>query len=293
MTTKRIIATLPIKNNIVVQSIGFGKYLPVGRAEIAVEFLNSWGIDEIILQDIDATKNRSTFSISSLKEITKKSFVPITVAGGITTVEQVDLLLKSGADKIAVNNCLFKSFEILKDITQRFGKQCVIASIDFVKDMTQPSGFAVYNYFLKKNMRLDLLEWAKECEEFMAGEILLHSVDRDGMYTGFEIAAIKEVSKNLSIPVIASAGARTYRDFDELFFKTTACAGAAGNMFHFTEHSVIVTKSKLLSESNHPIRLETKANYVEQMLDNDKRLSKYPDTILEEMLFMKHKKETI
>jgi imidazole glycerol-phosphate synthase subunit HisF len=291
MLKKRIGAAVLIKDNWVVQSIGFKKYLPVGRPQIAVEFLNKWGIDEIFLVDISATKNKTSVSATVVKESAKYCRVPLAAAGGITTVQQMEELLHSGADKISLNQVLLTNKKLLTQGARLFGDQCMVAMIDFVQNRSNGS-YELFDYVNKKSTGLDVLSFAKELEDAGAGEIVLQSVDRDGMYTGFEIELYKKVCSTVNIPVVALGGAGNASHFIDILQNTDVSAACAGNIFHFTEHSVNMLKAQLV-KTERPIRLETGAAYRHSSFDTRGRLQKPNDQYLEDLLFIRIEKEVI
>jgi cyclase len=291
MLKKRIGAAILIKDNWVVQSIGFKKYLPVGRPQIAVEFLNNWGIDEIFLIDISATRHGITISSETVKESSKYCRVPLAAGGAITRVQQMEALLHSGADKISLNQALLADKKLLTQGARLFGDQCMVAVIDFVQNKTTGS-YEVYDYVRKESIKQDVLTYAKELEDAGAGEILLQSVERDGMYKGFEIDLYKKVCSKVSIPVVALGGAGHATHFKDLLQNTDVSAACAGNIFHFTEHSVNMLKAQLM-ETDKPIRLETGAAYQQSKFDEQGRLLKANDQYLEDLLFIRIEKEVI
>jgi len=285
---KRIAATLLVKDGIVVQSIGFNKYLPVGKPAIAVEYLNQWGIDEIILLDISATCKQISPDYSMIKKASLKCYVPLSVGGGITEVRHIRELMHCGADKLSLNQSAIFNTDLISEAAHIFGNQCVVVSIDGVK---VGNGYCVYDYIKKTNLKISPAEMASKAEEAGAGEILINSVDRDGMYSGYDIELINSVCEKVTIPVIGCGGAKNAKDMIDLFQNTSVSAACAGNFFHFTEHSVNVTKASILKSIN--VRLETYANYKENNINEDFRLSKKADSVLEEMLFMRIEKEVI
>jgi len=290
MLKKRIGAALIVKDNWVVQSIGFKKYLPVGRPEIAVEFLNQWGIDEIILLDISATKNKTSVSPNLVSTCAKYCRVPLAVGGGITRIEQMENLLHSGADKITLSSSLGSNKNLISAGARQFGDQCMVAVIDFIR--TEKGYYEVFDYLTGKSSGKSVIEYAKQLEQAAAGEILLQSVDRDGNYTGFEIELYRQVCNHVHIPVIALGGAGKAKHFIELFKNTEVSAACAGNIFHFTEHSVNMLKAQLVKEKNK-IRMETHADYAHKQFDDKGRLLKEDDQYLKELLFIKIEKEVI
>jgi imidazole glycerol-phosphate synthase subunit HisF len=289
MLNKRLGGAVIVKNGIAVQSIGFNKYLPIGKPEIVVEFLNKWGIDEITILDISASSKKKSFDIELLKRCSKFSFVPIAVGGGIKSINDIDELIKNGADKVCLNNSLFVNLDLLKRAAEKYGNQCIVAVVDFVKIEGQ---YFVYDYRKKSSTGIKVSDWVKILEDNNAGEILLQSIDRDGMYNGFDINMYKDVSAISNIPIIALGGAGSPNHFVELFDNTNISAAYAGNYLNFTEHSVITIKSVLL-RNRIKIRLETNANYNDFNITDNNRIDKKSDDILEKLLYTKIEKEVI
>lgn len=288
MLKKRIIAVILVKDGVVVQSIGFRKFLPIGRPEIALEFLTSWGIDEIIYLDISASRGNLPPDYDLIRKSAKKCYVPLTVGGGIQDASQVSELMNAGADKVSVNHASLNDFSLISKIASLYGNQCVVASVDVFKT---ENGYKVYDYISKKPTTESPVERVKKLSENGAGEIFLNSVDRDGSYQGYDIELIQRVSEAVNIPVICCGGAKNGKDMGHVFAQSNVSAAAAGNFFHFTEHSVNITKSVVSKKEN--IRLETYADYIDSKFDSDLRLSKKTDRDLEEMLFLRIEKEVI
>lgn len=288
MLKKRVVATVVVKDGIVVQSINFKKYLPVGKPPIALEFLNQWGIDEIILIDIYASRNKKEPDYNMVSKASKKCFVPLTVGGGISKIEHIEKLMQCGADKISLNNASIYQPKLISSAAHIFGDQCVVVSIDAI--LTN-SGYKVYDYLNNKIINEHPSEHAKKSVELGAGEILINSVDRDGSYLGFDYELINSISKVVSVPVICSGGAKNADDFIKVFEKTNVSAASAANFFHFYEHSVNITKCGIKKKTE--VRLETHADYIENEFDENYRLQKKSDHELEEMLFVRIEKEVI
>lgn len=286
MLKKRVIATLIIKDDRVVQSIGFNHYLPVGSVAVCVENLNRFGIDEIILLDIDASKQNRTINQKLVELASKVSFVPICVGGGLKTLDDIELTLKSGADKVALNHSFWQDPSFCKAASNIFGKQCIVISLDAFDKKR-------YDYFSKIVLPQDIAEAAKFIQETQAGEILLNSTQRDGAKVGLDIELIKYVCDAVSLPVIAMGGVGNAVHIKEALEVKNLSAVAVGNFFHFIEHSVNITKGLLVSASNIPIRNESYANYKEANFDEDFRIKKKPDEELKNMLFEHHKAEVI
>ena len=288
MLKKRIAAVLVIRNGIVVQSIQFQRYLPVGKPNIAVEFLNKWGIDEIILLDVTASRIGTAPDFELVKSLAQHCRVPLTVGGGITCLAHIHELMQCGADKVALNQAVLRNPDLLSEAALVFGEQSIVASID-VK--LERSGYRVYDYLNDQSIELHPSDFANRLQAIGAGEILLNSVDRDGMKNGFDIDLINQVVDTVNVPLIACGGAGFPTHFLDVLKNTSASAIAAANFFHFFEHSVSI--SKALAEQYHPIRYETYADYSGADLDQMGRLLKKSDSILESLLFLKIEKEVI
>lgn len=288
MLKKRIVATLVVKDGVVVQSIGFKRYLPVGKPAIAVEYLNHWGIDEIILLDISATRNNHSPDYDMVRSASINCRVPLAVGGGITSIEHVAELMHCGADKVALNQIALHQPSLITKVAHQYGEQCVVASVDgFLSD----AGHRVFDYRLNKVLNQTPAEFAKKLQQLGAGEILINSVDRDGSYLGFDLELINNVCKEVTIPVICSGGAGNAQHFVEVFQRTTVSAASAANYFHFTEHSVTTTKSQV--NQHIPLRHETYFDYQDSHFGVDGRILKKNDQKLEDMLFLRIEKEII
>jgi len=285
---KRIVANLVVKDGIVVQSIGFKKYLPLGKPDISIEFLNQWGIDEIILTDISASKNHRNPDFKSIRKAALKCFVPLTVGGGINNLDQIKELMHNGADKISINNSAIYNPQLISEAAHVFGEQCVVVSIDGV---LATNGYKVFDYINQKYLEISPAEFAKQMVSQGAGEILINSVDRDGSYLGYDLDLINSICEVVSVPVICCGGAKNSNDFVEVFQKTKVSAASAANFFHFSEHSVNTTKYNIKKDIN--VRLETFADYNNTAFDENMRIKKKPDGVLENMLFVRIEKEII
>jgi imidazole glycerol-phosphate synthase subunit HisF len=290
MLKNRLIGCLTVKNNIVVQSIGFNKYLPVGKPAIAIEFLNLWGIDEIILLDLDATRENREPNYDLIKNISRKCFVPLTVGGGINNLEQIKKLIRNGADKVSINTSAIKNLNLIKQASEVFGNQCIIVSIDVAKD--KEGNYKVFMNTTKTITNIDPIKLVKKAEEYGAGEIFLNSVNNDGLKTGYDLNLIKNISESVSIPIIACGGAGHPQHFFEAITIGKASATAAGNFFHFTEHSPIIVK-QFLKQKKSNIRLDTYANYNNFLFDDKGRIDRPSSNYLQSIRFRFFSEEVI
>ena len=252
-----------------VQSIGFSKYLPVGSPEVAVEFLNTWGVDEIVVLEIERG-----LDLALVGRLAEKSMVPLTIGGGITSVGQMRELIHGGADKISINRAALNTPEIISEAASIFGNQCVVVSIDVRAGEEEQAALR-----------------AKEVQRLGAGEILLRRVERDGAGQGYDTALIERVSKEVSIPVIAAGGCGSPRHIQDAF-AAGADAASVGNTLHFSEHSVITIKQQL-AQAGTPVRLDTHTTYEGFGFDERGRLQKKDDAYLEKLRFEYHPPEII
>ncbi|ODS33751.1 MAG: imidazole glycerol phosphate synthase subunit HisF [Candidatus Scalindua rubra] len=285
MLKKRLLASLIVSNGIVVQSIGFKKYLPVGRPHIAVEYLNYWGIDEIVLLDINATLEKREPDYDCILECAKYCFVPLTVGGGIRTVNQIRNVLSAGADKVSINSVFLENPDFISEAAAIFGEQCIVVSIDVY-------GGSVYSYKDKKTLNQSPVIFARKAEQCGAGEIFLNSVDRDGSKMGYDLDLIHIVTESVNIPVVACGGAGHPAHFHKALLVENLSGVAAGNYFHFTEHSVIVTKAYLESQKVST-RLNTYADYRDNNIDVNGRRTRKSDEVLQSLRFKDYPQEVI
>lgn len=246
MLKKRLIPCLLLQNGQLVKSTGFKEFQIIGNPKIAIQFFNAWAVDEIIFLDISKTKDyssllRSDYNyktldniIEILKESAKICFVPLTVGGGIKTIDQMSELFRSGADKVAINTEAVRRPSFISEAADKFGNQAVVVSIDvgnrdgkyevFIDHGSEPTG-------------LDPVSWAKKAESLGAGEIFLTSIGRDGSLQGYDLDLIKIVTEAVRIPVISCGGVGKWQDLVDGIKIGGASAVSAANIFHFTEQS--------------------------------------------------------
>ena len=288
MLKKRIIAALFVKNNIVVQSQGFKKYLPVGCPEIAAEAFNNWGADELFLIDISASKERRLINLELVKKVSSKCLVPLTVGGGVINTQQISALLEAGADKICLNQSLKKNLDCLIEGQKIFGKQCIVVSIDSLK---VKDDYKVFDYMTAQATEQSVFKSVINYERAGAGEIFLNDVRRDGSYLGFDSELVDKVSKKVSIPVVCSGGAGNPSHILEILKKTGVSGASAANYFHFTEHSIAVAKAWI--DKDLSIRQDIKFSYNHMPINNDGRVGRLLDDELKNLLYEKIKIEKI
>lgn len=252
MLAKRIIPCLDIKDGRVVKGVNFVNIKDAGDpVEAAIEY-EKQGADEIAFLDITATHENRNITLSVIEKAAENVFMPITVGGGIRTIEDIRNLFAAGADKVSINSEAVKNPNFIKDAANKFGSQAVIAAIDAKSN--GDNSWEVVIAGGRKKTGLDAVNWAKTMEEFGAGEILLTSMDKDGMKTGYDIALTKAVSQAVSIPVIASGGIGTMEHFYEGFSLGLADAALAASVFHFQEMTIMEVK-EYLKNKNIPVRI--------------------------------------
>lgn len=281
MLRKRIVGCLTIKNGIVVQSISFKKYLPVGQLDIAVEFLSRWGIDEIMILDIDASREKRGPDIDLIRYSIGRNFAPLGVGGGITAIEEMRALNHLGVEKVIINTAAVQNPEIVKKAAEVFGNQFVVVSIDVKKN--SKGDYEIFTCGGTEATGLDPLEFARKAAGLGAGEILLTSIDRDGSKQGYDLELIRRIAGKIPVPLIACGGVGYPEHFYQ-GFEAGAQAAAAGNFFHFTEHSPITAKAYLKTRGLD-IRIDTYATYAEAGFLENGRLTKRDERYLDKLRF--------
>jgi cyclase len=283
------VGVLVVKNGIVVQSINFRKYLPVGIPSVAVEYLDNWGIDEIVLLDIDATGELRRPRYDRIMEYSRHCHVPLAVGGGITDVLDIERLVHSGADKVVINTAAIENPSLITRGAKLFGNQCIVASIDACR--LENGRYKVFTHSGRQPAGYGLTELAKIVEEHGAGEILLTSIDRDGSKQGYDLEMLRQVVNSVKIPVIICGGVGCPKHFCEAM-DLNVSAAAAANFFHYTEHSAIIAKNFIRS-AGFDVRLGTYTTYQDFGFDADGRVTKIDDLILEKLRFEYIPEETI
>jgi cyclase len=244
--TKRIIPCLDIKDGRTVKGVNFENLRDAGDAVELGSYYTQHGADELVFLDITATNEKRKTLSALVKKIAAQVNIPFTVGGGISSVEDVSLLLDSGADKISINTSAVKNPNLISDLAKRFGSQCVVVAIDAKKDNGE---WKVYLNGGKTATDIDVVSWAKQAEHLGAGEILLTSMNHDGTKNGFALDITEKISSSVSIPVIASGGAGNMSHFEEVFAKGKADAALAASIFHFKEIEIPLLKQFLISKN--------------------------------------------
>lgn len=251
MLAKRIIPCLDVKEGRVVKGVNFINLIDAGDpVEIAKGYSNL-GADEVVFLDITASSDKRDIIIDVVKKTAEVVFIPLTVGGGIRTIDDISRILNAGADKVSINSAAVKNPGIINEGSKKYGNQCIVVAIDAKWNGTF---YEVYINGGRVPTGLDAVAWAKECEERGAGEILLTSMDKDGTKDGYELTLTSLVSSAVSIPVIASGGAGKKEDFKAVFNEGKADAALAASLFHFNLLPIKELKN-YLKEENIEVRI--------------------------------------
>lgn len=242
MITKRIIPCLDVRNGRVVKGVNFEGIQDVADPVEMARFYNESGADELVFYDITASvEERGLFS-DILRRVAAEIFIPLTVGGGINTLEDFDRALKCGADKVSVNSGAIKKPGLILEAAKRYGDQCVVLSMD-VKRVD--GSFKIFAKGGRENTGIDALEWARRGVENGAGELVVNSIDTDGVKKGFDMEMLSAMAEQVNVPIIASGGAGSMEDFKELFSHPRMDAGLAASIFHFKEIEIGALKHYL------------------------------------------------
>lgn len=252
MITKRIIPCLDVKNGRVVKGVNFKELSDVSSPVELAKYYSDNGADELVFYDITASFEERKLFTDILREVASRIFIPLTVGGGISTVDDFDRVLKCGADKVSVNSGAIKNPELICEAAERYGNQCVVISAD-VKRVN--GEFHVFAKGGREDTGMEAIGWIKRCVDLGAGEAVVNSIDTDGVKKGFDIEMLKAVCNAVNVPVIASGGAGGIGDFVDLFREIPDIdAGLAASIFHFGEVAIPDLK-KELRKNNITVRL--------------------------------------
>lgn len=252
MLTKRIIPCLDVKEGKVVKGINFVGIKDVGDPVEIAKVYNAEGADELVFLDITASFEERKTMIDVVERTSREVFIPLTVGGGVNSIEDIKNLLRAGADKVSINSAAVRSPNLISEGAESFGSQCIVVAIDGKR--RADGGFNVFVKGGREDTGIDAIEWAKKVEELGAGEILLTSMDKDGTRDGFDIEFLNEVLKVVNIPVIASGGCGDIDSFYEVFKETDCDAALAASIFHYKEATIGEVK-EYLHERNIEVRL--------------------------------------
>ena len=244
MHTKRIIPCLDVNNGRVVKGTNFVNLRDAGDPIEVAKIYDAAGADELVFLDITASSDAREIKADMVRRVAENVFIPFTVGGGIRTVEDFKMILREGADKVAVNSAAIMNPALISEAADKFGSQCVVVAID-AKRREDGSGWNIFKNGGRVDMGIDAVEWAVKAEQSGAGEILLTSMDCDGTKAGYDLALTKAVAKSVDIPVIASGGAGTMEHFYEALTEGKAEAALAASLFHFRELEIRDVKQYL------------------------------------------------
>ncbi len=252
MLKKRIIPCLDVKDGRVVKGINFVDLIDAGDPVEQASIYNQNGADEICFLDITASSDKRDILLDTVKKTAECCFVPLTVGGGVRSIQDIRKLLLAGADKVSINTAAIRDPNLIKESANKFGSQCIVVAIDAKK--TKDNTWEVFTHGGRQPTQLNVLEFAKLAQENGAGEILLTSMDRDGTKEGYDIELTKKISNSLNIPVIASGGVGNLEHLKDGIIKGGSSAVLAASIFHFGEYSIQEAKEYLKKE-NVPVRL--------------------------------------
>jgi imidazole glycerol-phosphate synthase subunit HisF len=248
MINKRIIPVVIIRNGLVVQSYNFSRYLPIGRPKFIVEYLSSWDCDEILVVDIDASREKRHVNTALITELSGHVSVPLTIGGGITGLRVAELYFKNGADKVSINSLFTEGkYDDINAISEEYGSQSTLLSLDFVEDPELQ--YSLYDHKKRLNLKKPIADVITEIRNNVeVGEILVNSVNRDGSKLGYDRSLMKSVADSINKPILALGGVDTTDHFLSLFDVNNITGLCAANVFLHSEHSVEVFRSKLNRE---------------------------------------------
>ena len=246
MNTKRIIPCLDVKDGRVVKGVNFINFVDAGNPIENAKFYESEGADELVFLDITASSDRREIMLEMVKSVAEAINIPFTVGGGIRTVDDIEMILESGVNKISINTAAVENPQLISEAAKKFGSQHIVVAID-VKQ-SDAGKWAVFLHGGRTFTNLDAVDWAKQAAELGAGEILLTSMDKDGTKSGYDIPITRAVSDAVSIPVVASGGVGTIEHMYEAFIEGRADAVLAASVFHFREISIPDAKRELMQK---------------------------------------------
>lgn len=244
MFTKRIIPCLDVNNGRVVKGTNFVNLRDAGDPVEVAALYDKAGADELVFLDITASSDRRETTVDLVRKVAEKVFIPFTVGGGIRTVDDFRNLLREGADKISINSSAIDNPRLISDAADKFGSQCVVVAID-AKRRADGSGWNIYKMGGRVDTGIDALEWAVRANRLGAGEILLTSMDCDGVKKGYDIELTRTIAENVTIPVIASGGAGNMEHFYDALTQGKADAALAASLFHYKELEISELKKYL------------------------------------------------
>ena len=257
MLTKRIIPCLDVKAGRVVKGVKFKDHRDAGDPVELAEFYDRQGADEVVFYDITASAEERGIMLDVVRRTAEKLFIPLTVGGGLRTVEDMNRMLKAGADKVSINTAAVGNPDLIRQGAEAFGSQCIVLGMDARRVSVDPTKWEVYTHTGADGGRasgLDAVEWANRAVQLGAGEIVVNSIDTDGTKGGYDLELLRSISDGVSVPVVASGGAGTLDHLHQAVAEGHADAVLAASIFHFGEYSISQAK-EYLAQHNVPVRL--------------------------------------
>lgn len=256
MLKVRIIPVVLLQGYSVVKSIRFSEMRNQGNPITVARIYDTRNVDELILLDIEASRNKTTIDLFTIEDIASQCFMPLTVGGGLRSLDEISAVLAKGADKVSINSMARKNDGFIREASAMFGSQCIVVAIDAI---WHESSHRVYSHLDREPTDVNVLDWAKRVEELGAGEILLNSVDRDGTMEGCDLALVRQICEAVSIPVIAVGGVSRPEDGVSLV-RAGASAVGASSIFHFTSFTPESLRLELAAKG-YPVRREPKIEW--------------------------------
>lgn len=245
MFQKRIVVCLDVRDGKTTKGIKFKGNVDIGDPVLMAEDYYKQGVDELVFYDITASSDKRGIMLDVVREVAKRIFIPFTVGGGINSLEDIRAVIDAGAEKVSLNSGAVKNPQIIKEGADVFGSQCIVLGMDAKKDPSSPSGYRIVINGGRTDTEWDALEWALEAEKLGAGEIVLNSIDADGMKNGYELNVTKMISEAVSIPVVASGGAGIPSHLTDVLTKGKADAALIASMVHYGDYTVKEIKDEL------------------------------------------------
>lgn len=246
MLKQRLIPTLLLRNNRMVKGVNFDNYRDTGDPVSTARIYNAQYVDELIIIDIDATNEGRSFSKEVIEKVSKECFMPLTIGGGITSVDTIRELALQGADKVVINSAAYTNESLIKEAADMFGKQCIIVGIDVRKI---GKDYLLYKNSGKMLCNLSLIDHVKRVEELGAGELFINNISKDGKMDGYDLELIELISSNSNLPIIACGGAGNFKHLADAYIQTKVSGLAMASIFHFGDNNPIRARAYLKNNS--------------------------------------------
>jgi len=246
MLKQRLIPTLLLRNNRMVKGVNFDNYRDTGDPVSAARIYNAQYVDELIIIDIDATNEGRCFSKEVIEKVSKECFMPLTIGGGINSIENIRELVLQGADKVVINSAAYLNEKLITEAAEMFGKQCIVIGVDVRKE---GSIYQLYRNSGKIQCNINILDHIKRVEDLGAGELFINNISKDGMMDGYDLELIKLISSNSNLPIIACGGAGNFKHLAEAYIETKVSGLAMASIFHFGDNNPIRARAYLKNNS--------------------------------------------